>query len=280
MNAILPPHDAPSESGEWGPIHAFPLGTLLGVLAVTLLIFGVCLAEAACNQGLCAGSSCTISTDQTIDNGCVLAWGGKAVTITTTSRFETAQYNHNFTIQAGSLDLDGKLEAEGGIITLVVSGSASLDGTIDTSGLNNGNYLQTDGGKVVVGAHDLMVTGTIDTHGDSTVDGDGDRWGGSAGDIELTSTGTLHLASGGVLRGTGEEGDGSDVTLVAAANIVLAGNIATDSTCRPLNDRDFPADDDACTTSGGGGDVSIEAGGAIGMTGGISATSMQSDGGR
>jgi len=251
----------------------------LGVLAITQLVFGVVLADAACNQGLCAGSSCTISSDQTIDNGCVLAWAGKAVTITNTSELKTAEYGETFTIQAGSLNFDGQLEAKGGGITLDVSGSLSLDGKIDTSGLDNGDTGETDGGDVVVSAHDLTVTGLIDTHGDSTVDEDGDRGGGGGGDIELTSAGTLHLASGGILRATGDEGDGGDVALVAAASIVLAGNIATDSTCRPRNDRDYPADDDECATSGGGGAVSLEAGSAIGVTGGISATSMQGSGG-
>src|SRR5262245_42421791 len=103
------------------------------LMAVWLVAFAT-RAHAICSTTICTAyvppiaNACEIKQSYTIDDGCQLNFGSKAVTIQGTSTLQSAVGN-DYTIVAGSLTVRGKLLARGGSLVLFTTGNISTLGT-------------------------------------------------------------------------------------------------------------------------------------------------------
>ena len=137
-------------------------GSLLAVAIVAAFVALAVTAtpvESACNSGICSGNPCTVTGFQTIDNGCVLDWTGKTVTIASSA---TLQSSGSFTILAQQLTVNGVVQSTGaGLIDIQLTGAF-------TSDTNTARITANGGGEV-----DITATGNVTIQNQSAVRANG-----------------------------------------------------------------------------------------------------------
>jgi cysteine-rich repeat protein len=166
--------------------------------AVLLLSGFAATVRAECNPSICSGSPCTVSGTHVIDNGCVLDWSAKAVTIANNTVLRT-NGNCNippdgdcpsFTIRAAQLTHRGRLAAEGGVLTIEVLGAFATE---NAGGQHGVIVLDAPTPDDSGGLLDLRVAGALTIGTSVTALGDGEL------DLEgcnVTVAGTLDAADG------------------------------------------------------------------------------------
>ena len=184
-----------------------------------LPVYGVC------NDLGCTQSTCTISGTNYVDNGCVIPWDGKTVTIDRSGKLLTASNGQSFTINAAALIVRGTLQAQGG--RLVVNTTSTGATSFRTEVVNNspGKIDVRNGGRL-----SIVAAGPVELYGQD-VNADGGS-AGSGGAIwvrgsSISTTSAVHA------DGT-NGGDGGYLELDAAGSISI-GALTTANGQGPVN---------------------------------------------
>jgi fibronectin-binding autotransporter adhesin len=265
-----------------------PWYAVVGVALAVCAVLGATgrRAQAACSPSICvgAGSSCTISGTNTIDDDCILDLSTKNVTLTGT--LKTASDGQNFTIKTIDFDVQGTIQARGapaltpldiqssgffktrvvsnspatvdvshsGNVTVTASGLVSIDGKDFTA---DGISGAVNGGGITITAGTTFAS-TKDIHANGSTTGDG-------GSISLTSTSSNMTIGGDVLaNGSGSFAFGGDITLDSGGTLTVTKRLQT------LGDTDGDGgsiDITAASTASFSGTVKAS-GGSTGGTGG------------
>ena len=173
-------------------------------------------ADAACSPGtICpgAGTTCTISTLVTVDNGCLLTWSNKNVTVAAGGTIQVAS-GGSFTIEAGSLVVNGLLSAPAGAITIrAIESLPTFNGQFRTTGAGR---VEANGGSPVTTVGAITVTGkSVQMDGTSSIQANGT--GGSVDICGGTRTGGGGCIPGGTVSLT-------SIPALSAPAIVVGGN--------------------------------------------------------
>ncbi len=200
----------------------------------------VCDAEALCSAGV---DPCTISNTHQVQQGCLLDFGDRSVT------------------------LQGTLEAEdsGGSFSLLAR-EIILKGTLRSKGL-----VDDSGGDIAVGVSEQF---SMQTGSSPTVNVNGQGQGGTFS----VFAGSIHLGAGTLnADGSSQAGDGGVITLIAGGSIVVNSTIlatsGADATGGQViidgSDVDLLKRITVSGGSGGGGSLDIESSDDIDLSSGI-----------
>jgi cysteine-rich repeat protein len=222
--------------------------------------------------------ACSVTKVFDVGNGCVLDFGSRDVTITTSGELDIAQNvvtvkAHDFTIAAGGF-IDGRGTSapprdRGGTISIVATGAVALEkatagGKIDVTGDTiAGTILIDAGGTVTIGGILRAVNGAADAPG---------------GLISIAAGGDILVPSGAtVVADGGSHAWAGSIDLVAEGRIDTA-NISLGLTGGDGGDLSIDAGADAVVTkvegnangdAGTGGSVTVDAGTGVRLTGAI-----------
>src|SRR5262249_19630645 len=135
-------------------------------------------------NSFCSGSTCTVGTAVTVEDGCVLAWGsGKTVTIATNGAISVAD-GGSFTLQAPTVNGDGPLSAPAGTIQIPTTGQFQNrnSGRVQANGV-----VDDTAGTIIITGNPVSLLNTSRVSADG-VGGNIDICGGTrnlAGDCNL-----------------------------------------------------------------------------------------------
>src|SRR6185436_5503214 len=144
-----------------------PAGVTIAAL-VTLAIPG--RSGAICNTSLCtfSGSTCTISSSYTIDDGCLLALQAYDVTVTKPATLSTALAGDSWTLDARSLTVFGTLKASEGTLTILTTNGVTTDKTNNSPAkleAASGTIVVVAGGPVQLGGTLVIADGVAGDDG-------------------------------------------------------------------------------------------------------------------
>lgn len=208
--------------------------------------------DAGCPSG---GGPCSIALDYEVGDGCILDFGDRAVTVTSTSVISAqfvATRAGSFELRAGALTIagGGSIEARGagasgatargGGLSIFTSRDLRIErtgspGQLDVSGsLDAGRLVVRSAGNMTIlgrvaaralaaggdgGSIELSADGDITSVSSSSMVADGGSQGNGGGSIEIEAGGVVRLAS--LLDVSGF--DGGMVTLSAELEVEMAG---------------------------------------------------------
>ncbi len=235
------------------PLVRAARGWQLGLALLTALAAPEIGSAACVANDLCSASTnpCVVSgAPKTIDSGCVLDFGSRAVEIRAT--LKNAVAGGSFALRAGQILLSGKdLQASGspsvrgGTLRITTTGLFRIESgaSIDVSASGNG-------GSIIVLAGSLELFGSaIKASGTSAL--------ASGGVIDLRATGTAQIATPLTASGGGESNGGN--VIVRGSTVTVSKTIIVDG------------------GNSDGGSIDLEATGTLSVTG--ATTTLRSNGG-
>ncbi|MGQ2966373.1 two-partner secretion domain-containing protein [Methylophilus sp.] len=192
-------------------------------------------AGVAGNEGGQGGKVTVLATTGNAELGNITTGAGSAGsgTAISTSSGDVSVTSTAGNVTVGNINLKGGINAKGANVLLAAANGAVTAGNIDTSaGTGNNNTSGKSAGKVDINAGTGITTLAITANG---ANGRGaNRSGGNAGAVTLkTTAGDIALGPVTVLAGAktggGTVGNSADVLAQAGRDVILNGNILSDS---------------------------------------------------
>ena len=201
-------------------------GRALVVLAVGALLLPARAARAECAvDALCAPADdpCVVTGTHEIDDGCLLAFGTRAVLLSGTLKAGIS--GGSFTIGSGPFTLDGgALRAHGS--------SGAAGGTIEVTAqgpfvmVPSSPIIEVDGAN---GGGTVRIFATAIDLGTGTITADGTTGSATGGTVQLSASGAAPLVLDGAITAQGRGGADSDggIVDVVGASIAVRATINT-----------------------------------------------------
>lgn len=225
-------------------------------------------SDSAVNNGIGGqGGAVTINTANNASVGNITTGAGSAGSQSTISALSgsVAVTSKGGSISTGNISANGGANDFGGNVTLTASSGTVTAGTINTNaGAMRNNKDGVSAGDINISAGQGITLSTINASG---ANGNGaNQSGGNAGRVTLVSTaGDINMAAitsqSGAGTGTGKPGLAADIFVQAGQDVIMNGNVQTNSTAATavqiVAGRNFVNTSNSNITTGTGGNWTV-----------------------